>query len=85
MRQEQIEKARKMKDVQEIEKTHSREEYLKSMGSTSQTKKGVITANYTQMIPEEQNRLSQKDLRHQEKILRDNCLYMGHVNDYFLA
>ena len=74
-----------MTEDQEIEKTYSREQYLKSMGSDNKTKLGVTNANYTQMIPEKQKRLSQKDLRHQEKTLRDHCLYMGHVNEYFLA
>ena len=74
-----------MKEEQEIDKMRSREEYLKSMGRTNKTKKGVINANYTHMIPEEQKRTSQKDLWHQEKILRDHCLCMGRVNEYFLA
>lgn len=28
---------------------------------------------------------SQKDLRHQQKVLRDHGLVMGHVNDEFLS
>lgn len=55
------------------------------MGRTSKSKQGVINANYTSMLEDQKMRIAQKDLKHQEKVLRDHCLVMGHVNDYFLA
>ncbi|KAL9973388.1 hypothetical protein ACROYT_G019844 [Oculina patagonica] len=69
----------------EHEKTRKREEYLNSMGRTGKSSKGVIGANYVYMLEEQKKRISQKDLRHQEKTLRDHCLVMGHVNDKFMA
>lgn len=69
----------------EHEKTRKREEYLSSMGRTGKNSRGVINANYVYMLEEQKKRISQKDLRHQEKVLRDSCLVMGHVNDKFLA
>lgn len=60
-----------------------REKYLIRMGRTGRP--GVINANYVNMIEEQKKSISQRDLRHQEKILRDSCLYMGQVNDKFLA
>lgn len=53
------------------------------MGRTGRA--GVVNANYVNMIPEQKLKISQGDLRHQEKILRDHCLVMGHVNDKFVA
>ena len=67
----------------EKERGNMREKYLISMGRTGRP--GVINANYVNMIEEQKKSISQRDLRHQEKILRDSCLYMGHVNDKFLA
>lgn len=55
------------------------------MGRTSKTKQGVINANYTNMLEDQKKYIAQKDLKHQEKTLRDHCLVMGHVNDYFLS
>lgn len=69
----------------EHEKTRKREEYLSSMGRTGKNSRGVINANYVYMLEEQKKRISQKDLRHQEKVLRDSCLVMGHVNDKFMA
>lgn len=69
----------------EHEKTRKREEYLSSMGRTGKNSRGLINANYVYMLEEQKKRISQKDLRHQEKVLRDSCLVMGHVNDKFLA
>lgn len=41
---------------------------------------------FGKMDKETQRRiLTQKDLRHQSKILRDHGLVMGHVNDRFLS
>ena len=57
-----------------------RDQYLKSMGKYGTKEKG-----YNNLIGEEQNQITQKDLRHQEKVLRDSCLVMGRVNEYFLA
>lgn len=69
----------------EHEKTRNREEYLSSMGRTGRSTRGVINANFVHMPEEQKNLISQRDLRHQERILRDSCLVMGKVNDYFLA
>ena len=69
----------------EHERQRKREEYLSSMGRTGKSSRGVINANYVHMLEEQKKRISQNDLRHQEKILRDSCLVMGHVNDKFLA
>jgi len=55
------------------------------MGRTGKNSQGVINANYVYMLEEQKKRISQKDLHHQEKVLRDSCLVMGHVNDKFLA
>jgi hypothetical protein len=55
------------------------------MGRTSKSKQGVINANYTHMLDGQKKIIAQKDLKHQQKVLRDHCLVMGHVNDYFLA
>ncbi|KAK3696699.1 hypothetical protein QZH41_013060 [Actinostola sp. cb2023] len=70
---------------QQITFSKQRQDYLKLMGRKSDTKKAVINANYTHMLEEHKKLIAQKDLRHQEKTLRDNCLVMGNVNDYFLA
>ncbi|EDO39548.1 predicted protein [Nematostella vectensis] len=80
---EQELKMQRMKLEQEKTKSNEREHYLKSMGRTGKT--GVINANYTNMLEDQKKRISQKDLRHQEKVLRDHCLYMGNVNEYFMA
>ena len=72
-----------LKADKEKELAQMREKYLSSMGRTGRT--GVINGNYVNMITEQKERISQRDLRHQEKILRDHCLVMGHVNDHFLA
>lgn len=69
----------------EHERARKREEYLSSMGRTGKNSQGVINANYVYMLEEQKKRISQKDLHHQEKVLRDSCLVMGHVNDKFLA
>lgn len=69
----------------EHERARKREEYLSSMGRTGKNSRGVINANYVYMLEEQKKRISQKDLRHQEKVLRDSCLVMGHVNDKFMA
>lgn len=69
----------------EHERARKREEYLSSMGRTGRSIRGVINANYVNMLEEQKKRISQKDLRHQEKILRDSCLVMGRVNEQFLA
>lgn len=69
----------------EHERARKREEYLSSMGRTGKNSRGVINANYVYMLEDQKKRISQKDLRHQEKVLRDSCLVMGHVNDKFMA
>ena len=75
---------RKLQKIeQEKELARTREEYIRSMGRTGRA--GVVNANYVNMIEEQKKRISQNDLRHQEKILRDHCLVMGNVNDKFLA
>ena len=85
MKGEVEERQRRIKHEQEETKAKERESYLKSMGRTGKNKEGVISANYMQMLEEQKKRVSQQDLQHQERVLRDNCLYMGHVNEYFLA
>lgn len=78
------EQRRKFQKVeQDKERARTREEYIRSMGRTGRA--GVVNANYVNMTEEKKMRISQKDLRHQEKILRDHCLVMGHVNDMFVA
>lgn len=69
----------------EHEKARKREEYLSSMGRTGRSTQGVINANFVHMPEEKKNKICQKDLRHQERVLRDSCLVMGRVNEYFLA
>ncbi|XP_022788204.1 uncharacterized protein LOC111328098 isoform X2 [Stylophora pistillata] len=69
----------------EHEKTRKRERYLNSMGRTSKNTQGVINANFVHMSEEKKNKICQRDLRHQERILRDSCLVMGQVNENFLA
>lgn len=69
----------------EHEKARKREEYLSSMGRTGRSTQGVINANFVHMPQEKKNKICQKDLRHQERVLRDSCLVMGRVNEYFLA
>ncbi|XP_029188411.2 capping protein inhibiting regulator of actin dynamics-like isoform X3 [Acropora millepora] len=90
--QQQLEEEKKRADQerqklqkveQEKERARTREEYIRSMGRTGRA--GVVNANYVNMIAEQKLKISQRDLRHQEKILRDHCLVMGHVNDKFLA
>lgn len=76
---------RRIKYEQEETKSKERERYLNSMGRTSKSKQGVINANYTSMLEDQKIRIAQKDLKDQEKVLRDHCLVMGHVNEYFLA
>ncbi|CAH3039301.1 unnamed protein product [Porites lobata] len=82
-KRQQEERNKLQKDEMEKERGNLREKYLISMGRTGRP--GVINANYVNMIEEHKKSISQRDLRHQEKILRDSCLYMGHVNDKFLA
>ncbi|XP_029188413.1 uncharacterized protein LOC114955700 isoform X2 [Acropora millepora] len=77
------ERQKLQKVEQEKERARTREEYIRSMGRTGRA--GVVNANYVNMIAEQKLKISQRDLRHQEKILRDHCLVMGHVNDKFLA
>lgn len=69
----------------EHEKARKREEYLSSMGRTGRSTQGVINANFVHMPEEKKKKICQKDLRHQERVLRDSCLVMGRVNEYFLA
>ncbi|XP_031563467.1 CLK4-associating serine/arginine rich protein-like isoform X2 [Actinia tenebrosa] len=78
-------RTRRIKHEQEEAKSKERERYLNSMGRTSKSKQGVINANYTSMLEDQKIRIAQKDLKHQEKVLRDHCLVMGHANEYFLA
>jgi len=82
-RRDEEEKRKFRKVEKEKELARTREEYLRSMGRTGRT--GVISGNYVNMTDEQKKRISQRDLRHQEKILRDHCLVMGHVNDKFMA
>ena len=82
-RRDEDEKRKLRKVEKEKELARTREEYLRSMGRTGRT--GVISGNYVNMIEEQKKRIAQRDLRHQEKILRDHCLVMGHVNDKFMA
>lgn len=77
------ERQKLQKVEKEKERARTREEYIRSMGRTGRA--GVVNANYVNMISEQKLKISQRDLRHQEKILRDHCLVMGHVNDKFLA
>lgn len=78
------EERRKLQKVEkEKELARTREEYIRSMGRTGRT--GLINGNYVNMIEEQMQKISQKDLRYQEKVLRDHCLVMGRVNDKFMA
>ncbi|XP_068701584.1 uncharacterized protein [Montipora capricornis] len=77
------EKLKLEKVEKEKERARTREEYIRSMGRSGRA--GVVNSHYVNMIPEQKMKISQRDLRHQEKILRDNCLVMGHVNDKFIA
>lgn len=78
------EERRKLQKVEkEKELARTREEYIRSMGRTGRT--GLINGNYVNMIEEQRQKISQKDLRYQEKVLRDHCLVMGRVNDKFMA
>ncbi|KXJ25818.1 uncharacterized protein LOC110243487 isoform X1 [Exaiptasia diaphana] len=85
IKKEQEERTKRIRQEQEIMKSKERDQYLKSMGRTSKTKQGVINANYTNMLEDQKKWIAQKDLKHQEKVLRDHCLVMGHVNEYFLS
>jgi len=82
-RRDEEEKCKLRKVEKEKELARTREEYLHSMGRTGRT--GVISGNYVNMIEEQKQRISQRDLRHQEKMLRNSGLVMGHVNDKFMA
>ena len=77
------EKLKLEKVEKEKERARTREEYIRSMGRSGRA--GVVNSHYVNMIPEQKMKISQRDLRHQEKILRDHCLVMGHVNDKFIA
>ncbi|XP_068718442.1 capping protein inhibiting regulator of actin dynamics-like isoform X1 [Montipora capricornis] len=90
--QQQLEEEKKRADQEKLklekvekekERARTREEYIRSMGRSGRA--GVVNSHYVNMIPEQKMKISQRDLRHQEKILRDNCLVMGHVNDKFIA
>ena len=63
----------------------AREFYLKDMGQMGTLQENVVSKSYVHMIPEKQRAINQNDLRHQARVLRNSCLYMGPVNEYFWA
>lgn len=69
----------------EYEKVRKREEYLSSMGRIGRSIQGVINVNFVYMFKEKKNKICQKDLCYQERVLRDSCFVMGRVNEYFLV
>ncbi|XP_057312392.1 uncharacterized protein LOC130653915 [Hydractinia symbiolongicarpus] len=77
--QEQFEQRERTKLIEEEDRRKEREEHLRQRGG-SRPKFYSRTDKQTQVrFP------TQKDLRHQQKVLRDHGLVMGHVNDKFLS
>lgn len=77
--QEQFEQRERTKLIQEEDRRKEREEHLRQRG-------GGRPKFYSKTDKQTQVRFpTQKDLRHQQKVLRDHGLVMGHVNDKFLS
>ena len=76
LRLQEEEQLREEKRYMEDAKRREREEHLRQRGrgglKGSMAKSGSLAA-------------SQKDLRHQQKVLRNHGLVMGHVNEEFLS
>ena len=77
LRLQEAERLEREKRDLEDAKRREREEHLRQRGEagmfrSSRSKNGRLAT-------------SQKDLRHQQKILRDHGLVMGHVNEEFLS
>lgn len=86
MRQEQIERQKKISFEQDEADAKNHGYHLKHMGRMGNSKNPYKPeAKYIDMIKERQHGISRNDLRHQARVLRDSCLYMGHVNEYFMA
>ncbi|CAB3987666.1 Hypothetical predicted protein [Paramuricea clavata] len=68
---------------QEEANAKAREYYLKNMGRMGTLQQNGHPQRYIDMIPERQDSVNRDDLRHQARVLRDSCLYMGPVNEYF--
>ena len=86
LRQEQREREKKIVSEQEQANAKERDYYLKTMARMGKSEKhSNPEAKYIGMIKERQNGINRNDLRHQARELRDSCLYMGPVNEYFMA
>ena len=72
--QEELERNARETLEQEENRRREREDHLRQCGRAGRKNKQI----QVQM-------LTQQDLRHQQKVLRDHGLVMGHVNDKFLS
>ena len=83
LNQEQLRQQRRRTLEQEEADAKAREHYLRDMGRLGTCKQNGHPQRYVDMIPERQIGVNHDDLRHQRRVLRDSCLYMGPVNEYF--
>ena len=83
LHQEQLRQERRRTLEQEEANTKAREHYLRDMGRLGKLQQNGHPQRYVDMIPERQIGVNRDDLRHQARVLRDSCLYMGPVNEYF--
>lgn len=85
-REDQFERRRRISFEQDQVNAKERDYYLKNMGRMDNSENnGHTQGKYIDMIKERQHGINRNDLRHQARELRDNCLYMGPVNEYFMA
>ena len=83
MRAEQLEREKNIAFEKAQANAKERDYYLRNMGRSSE--KNGRQKNYINMVKERQQAVNRNDFRHQARELRDHCLYMGPVNEYFMA
>ncbi|XP_028407238.1 uncharacterized protein LOC114529767 [Dendronephthya gigantea] len=83
LNEETLRQQRRRTLEQDEANSQAREYYIKNMGRMGTLNQNGHPQRYIDMIPERQHGVNRDDLRHQARVLRDSCLYMGPVNEYF--